>query len=124
MEEEEDQEKEQEGMDLSNLNSGGNMKTATEGWEGSKRRGRCLHLQRDHRQKRIEPKERGIGPKCSKGYTCEQHIQWCYPQKWRPGRLGGPAGRDCLGLQAASFCSLRKSRDLGYGASRGGSEVM
>lgn len=27
------------------------MKTATEGQEGSQRRGRCLHLQRDHRQR-------------------------------------------------------------------------
>lgn len=99
------------GMDLSYLTAGENIKTATGGWEVKAEADVC-----SFKVTTVEEdgaKQRHVGPKHSKNNTCEQHIQRCYPQERRSGRPRALVGRDCLGLQVADLCLLRKRRDLG-----------
>lgn len=70
-EEEENQERVRRGWIRAIWTVGGSFKTATEEWEGNKRRDRHLQLQRDHRQRRWSLK-RGFAPKHSKGHKSMQ----------------------------------------------------
>lgn len=79
------------------------MKTATEGQEGGKRRGRYLALQRDHRQRgwslNIETSALNVQRVTHVSSTSSAVTQG----KWRPGRPGALADRDWEQLVSACW---------------------